>query len=170
MDPFVAQLAHLCTTHRTRAKWVFVPTHALGRTLGDRLALEGTDWANLRFVTPLDIALRMGAPFLVERGINPSEEQAYLAAEEQRLLYVSATRARDLLVVGRWAKSGGGGVRAWEAFAPSLAGCLSSRFPRRSARQPRGRRTCPRLQMRRRSRCGMPLTTARECRRGRRRL
>jgi hypothetical protein len=51
-----------------------VPTHAIGRTLGDRLVLEGTDWANLRFVTPLDVALRMGAPFLVERGIDPSEE------------------------------------------------------------------------------------------------
>ena len=50
------------------------------------------------------------------------EEQTYLAAEEHRLLYVSATRARDLLVVGRWAKSGGGGVRAWEAFAPFLSG------------------------------------------------
>src|SRR5947208_5476436 len=74
VDPFVAQLAHLCTAHRTRAKWVFVPTHALGRTLGDRLVLGGTDWANLRFVTPLDIALRMGAPFLVDRGIDPSEE------------------------------------------------------------------------------------------------
>src|SRR5678815_3926476 len=75
VDPFVAQLAHLCTAHRTRAKWVFVPTHAIGRTLGDRLVLEGTDWANLRFVTPLDIALLMGAPFLVERGISPSEEE-----------------------------------------------------------------------------------------------
>ena len=74
MDPFIGQLARLCATHRTRAKWVFVPTHALGRTLSDRLVLEGTDWANLRFVTPLDIALRMGAPFLVERGIDPSEE------------------------------------------------------------------------------------------------
>jgi ATP-dependent helicase/nuclease subunit A len=50
------------------------------------------------------------------------EEQTYLAAEEYRLLYVSATRARDLLVVGRWASSGGGGVRAWEAFAPFLNG------------------------------------------------
>lgn len=50
------------------------------------------------------------------------DEQTYLAAEEQRLLYVSATRARDLLVVGRWAKSGGGGVRAWEAFEPFLSG------------------------------------------------
>lgn len=38
------------------------------------IALEGTNWLNLRFVTPLDIALQMGAPFLVERGIHPSEE------------------------------------------------------------------------------------------------
>jgi ATP-dependent helicase/nuclease subunit A len=50
------------------------------------------------------------------------EEQRYLAAEEHRLLYVSATRARDLLVVGRWAKNGARGVRAWEAFAPFLSG------------------------------------------------
>ena len=53
---------------------MFVPTHAIGRMTGDRLVLEGLDWANLRFVTPLDIATRMGAPFLVERGIDPSEE------------------------------------------------------------------------------------------------
>ncbi len=53
---------------------MFVPTHAIGRTLGERIVLEGTNWLNLRFVTPLDIALRMGAPFLVERGIDPSEE------------------------------------------------------------------------------------------------
>src|SRR4249919_3156971 len=75
MDPFIAQLKKLCAVHPTRAKWVFVPTHAIGRTIGDRLVLEGTSWANLRFVTPLDIALRMGAPFLVERGIDPSEEE-----------------------------------------------------------------------------------------------
>src|SRR5450759_4221829 len=74
MDPFAAQLSAICKAHPTRSKWVFVPTHALGRTLGDRLVLGGTDWAKLRFVTPLDIALRMGAPFLVERGIDPSEE------------------------------------------------------------------------------------------------
>jgi ATP-dependent helicase/nuclease subunit B len=74
MDPFLSQLANLCITHRTRAKWVLVPTHVIGRTLGDRLVLEGTNWANLRFVTPLDIALRMGAPFLVSRGIDPSAQ------------------------------------------------------------------------------------------------
>src|SRR5688572_11891009 len=74
MDPFVNQLAELCRAHVTRAKWVFVPSHALGWTLGERIALSGTNWLNLRFVTPLDIALQMGAPFLVERGIEPSEE------------------------------------------------------------------------------------------------
>jgi ATP-dependent helicase/nuclease subunit B len=74
MDPFVAQLHEICRQFPTRAKWVFVPTHALGRTLGDRLVLEGRDWANLRFVTPVDVAVRMAAPFLVERGIDPSEE------------------------------------------------------------------------------------------------
>jgi ATP-dependent helicase/nuclease subunit B len=74
MDPFVDQLSRLAAAEPTRAKWVFVPSHAAGRTLGDRLVLGGRDWANLRFVTPLDVALRMGAPFLVERGIDPSEE------------------------------------------------------------------------------------------------
>ena len=61
--------------HPTRAKWLFVPSHAIGRTLSDRLALGGTNWSNLRCVTVNDIALRMGAPFLVEAGIDPSEEQ-----------------------------------------------------------------------------------------------
>ncbi len=73
-DPFVTQLAGLCRTEPTRSKWVFVPSHAIGLTLGDRLARERCDWANLRFTTPLDIAIRMAAPFLLERGIDPSEE------------------------------------------------------------------------------------------------
>ena len=48
-------------------------------TLADRLVLDGTNWANVRFVTPFDVALRMGAPFLVERGIDPSEDGLVLA-------------------------------------------------------------------------------------------
>lgn len=56
VDPFVEQLKQLCAAHPTRCKWVIVPMHATGRTLGERLALEGTNWLNLRFVTPLDIA------------------------------------------------------------------------------------------------------------------
>jgi hypothetical protein len=41
-DPFVDQLASLCRAHVTRSKWVFVPSHAIGRTLGERIALEGS--------------------------------------------------------------------------------------------------------------------------------
>ncbi len=74
MNLFVDQLKGLCARYPTRTKWVFVPTHAAGRTLGDGLVLQGVNWANLRFITPLDAALRMAAPFLVERGIDPSEE------------------------------------------------------------------------------------------------
>jgi hypothetical protein len=85
MDPFVQQLAELCRAQVTRTKWVFVPSHATGRTLGERIALNGANWLNLRFVTPLDIALRMGAPFLVERGIDPSEEGLWPSARDAPL-------------------------------------------------------------------------------------
>jgi len=74
VDAFIEQLKQLCAAHPIRNKWVFIPSHAIGRTLGERLTLEGTNWLNLRFVTPLDIALRMAGPFLVEGGIEPSEE------------------------------------------------------------------------------------------------
>jgi ATP-dependent helicase/nuclease subunit B len=74
VDPFLEQLKQLCAAYPTRNKWIFVPSHPIGRTLGERLTLEGTNWLNLRFVTPLDIALRMAGPFLVEGGIEPSEE------------------------------------------------------------------------------------------------
>ena len=45
-----------------------------------------------------------------------AQEQVYLAAEQHRLLYVAGTRARDQLVVGRWAKGPGRGTPAWGAF------------------------------------------------------
>jgi ATP-dependent helicase/nuclease subunit B len=73
-DQFSAQLTGLCADFPTRTKWLVVPTHGTGRMLGDSLAINGRALANLRFMTPLDVALRMGAPFLVERGIDPSEE------------------------------------------------------------------------------------------------
>jgi ATP-dependent helicase/nuclease subunit B len=73
-EPFVDQLAETCRAEPTRTKWVIVPTHALGLTLGELLARDHCDWANLRFVTPLDLAVRMAAPCLIEQGITPSEE------------------------------------------------------------------------------------------------
>jgi hypothetical protein len=130
-DPFVQQLADMCRRWPTRTKWVIVPSHALGHTLGDRLVRDGSDWANPRFVTPLDFALRMTGPFLVERGVSPSEatlgpalmirllidlptDEGYFRpiADQPtmgdalwrtvRELRMAGLRARDLLVVGRW--------------------------------------------------------------------
>lgn len=75
MEPFLRQLAELCQAEKTRAKWVFVPSHALGHTLGERLVLDGTSWANLRFTPPLDVALQIAAPFLLERGIEPAADE-----------------------------------------------------------------------------------------------
>ena len=75
MDLFVEQLADVVSRARhAREVGVRPVARASADTLGERIALGGTNWLNLRFVTPLDIALRMGAPFLVERGIDPSEE------------------------------------------------------------------------------------------------
>lgn len=74
MDPFVAQLHELCRAEPTRAKWILAPGYALGHTVGERLAREGTSWANLRVTPPLDLALRMAAPFLVEAGLEPAPD------------------------------------------------------------------------------------------------
>jgi ATP-dependent helicase/nuclease subunit A len=55
-----------------------------------------------------------------------TEEREYLDAESDRLLYVAATRARDLLVVCRGGK---GGTGAWSDLAPHLAGVPELRTP-----------------------------------------
>jgi ATP-dependent helicase/nuclease subunit A len=50
--------------------------------------------------------------------MHAQEEKVFLDAEETRLLYVAATRARDLLVVGRYARDWS---QAWSALNPFLA-------------------------------------------------
>ena len=54
-----------------RAKWVLVPSHAIGRMIGERLVREGTNWVNLRCTTPYALALRMAGPALASRGLRP---------------------------------------------------------------------------------------------------
>ena len=51
---------------------------------------------------------------------HQEQERAYIEAEQRRLLYVAATRARDLLVVSRPAKAGGRS-RPWQMLEPYLA-------------------------------------------------
>ena len=47
-------------------------------------------------------------------------EQPFLDAEQDRLLYVAATRAREMLVVSRWTGKQWRGAAAWEALASGL--------------------------------------------------
>lgn len=61
---------------------------------------------------------------------HAAEEQRYLDAEGDRLLYVAATRARDLLVIGRWLGTGGRGVRAWAAYDSWLTKAAPLRVPK----------------------------------------
>ncbi len=56
-----------------------------------------------------------------------ADELQYLQAEEQRLLYVAATRAKDMLVIGRWAKAGSG--RPWGVFDAFLAKAKELKVP-----------------------------------------
>jgi ATP-dependent helicase/nuclease subunit A len=60
-------------------------------------------------------------------------EQVYLNAELNRLLYVAATRARDLLVVGRWAGTNRQNTRAWSAFDKWLANAEALKVPKQPA-------------------------------------
>ena len=94
VDPFLSQLAELCRTQPTRVKWVFVPSFALGHTLGERLVLEGTDWVNLRFVRPFDVALQMAAPFLIERGLDPAADGVGPALVMRLLIDLPASTPR----------------------------------------------------------------------------
>lgn len=70
-DPFVEQLKRLCRDHPYTAKWVLLPSPSIGWTLGERLLHEGTNWLNLRFTTPFQLALEAAAPELIGRGIHP---------------------------------------------------------------------------------------------------
>lgn len=74
MDPFLSHLADHCRIHITKNKWVVVPSLALGHTLGERLTLEGTEWTNLRFTTPDELARQIAAPFLIVQGVNPASD------------------------------------------------------------------------------------------------
>ena len=67
----LSRLAAIFRAEPARAKWALVPSHALGRTLGERLARKSGSWLNLRLATPADLALDTAAPHLVGAGINP---------------------------------------------------------------------------------------------------
>ena len=58
---------------------------------------------------------------------HEQNELPYAEAEENRLLYVAATRAREVLIVSRWQKKPAEG--AWGKLAPFLAGAAELPVP-----------------------------------------
>lgn len=58
---------------------------------------------------------------------HEANELPYVTAEEDRLLYVAATRSRELLVVSRWAKKPADG--AWGKLAPYLTAAKELTVP-----------------------------------------
>ncbi|MEE8560861.1 MAG: UvrD-helicase domain-containing protein [bacterium] len=89
----------------TRAVGYFQVTRPIGEW-GRQVVAEPADWDRLE-----------------------AEELAYRTAEEKRLLYVAATRARDLVVISRWARAGGSGVRPWAPFDPHINEAPPVDFP-----------------------------------------
>ncbi len=79
MEALYRQLIRLTQEQPTRPRWIIVPATAVGKTLADRLALDGYAWANLRFQTASDMALRIAGPalstagkLLLKDGIGPA--------------------------------------------------------------------------------------------------
>jgi ATP-dependent helicase/nuclease subunit B len=76
MEALLRQLADICDNHRWQPKWVIVPSHALGRMLGERLVRQGVNWANLRFIPPAALAIQIAGPRLAVNGVRFLDEDS----------------------------------------------------------------------------------------------
>ena len=95
--------------------FVFPPDVRIVREGGQSRGFMKIEWrSDERFARRL-----IGMP--ADWSAHEAVEQRYRDAEVTRLLYVAATRARDLLVVGQSAKASGN--KAWGEFASFLSDC-----------------------------------------------
>jgi ATP-dependent helicase/nuclease subunit A len=86
-----------------------------------RVLREGTGTGFLPIVRKSDTSwARTTLAIPPDWDVHAAEEQKYLDAEEDRLLYVAATRAKEVLVVGRATRPGKNG--AWSGLDDFLAG------------------------------------------------
>jgi ATP-dependent helicase/nuclease subunit A len=99
------------------------PTENRGRRPNLHLtrSAEGVAEGFLR-VTPANAGRRAAGELArpMEWEHKEASERRFIDAEEVRLLYVAATRAREELVIARWPD--GRGTSAWAAFEPLLEG------------------------------------------------
>jgi hypothetical protein len=114
-DPFPNQLAELCRTEPTRAKWVLVPAHTIGHTVGERLALEAASWANVRFRTRFENPARHAALLVKNGAAKPVlilDGEELVGAKQNRIvnltILVAAQQTLHIPVscveAGRWAR------------------------------------------------------------------
>jgi len=134
LEPGRSDVVRLMNLHKAKgleAKVVFLvdPTNGVNRGVSRRIARKGDraegwlvveerhddDW----YRPPVKIAEPEGWEAHV------LEEQAFLLAEETRLLYVAATRAAEMLVVG--CSEGKGG--SWKTLEPFLSGAPELKVP-----------------------------------------
>ena len=74
----IQQLASFCAEHRLESKVVLVPSVQAGTSLGTALARSGTNWINLRFCTPEDLAREISEPAFIADGWSPLPKEADL--------------------------------------------------------------------------------------------
>jgi len=74
----IQQLAHFCEHNRIASKVCLVPSVQSGTALGIALARSGTNWINLRFATPEDLAREIAGPQFVADGWIPLPKDADL--------------------------------------------------------------------------------------------
>jgi ATP-dependent helicase/nuclease subunit B len=91
METLYRQLIAFTRAQPTRPRWIIVPSMAVGKTLADRLALDGYAWANLRFQTASDLALRIAGPALSTAGKLVLKDGIGPALTLQLLLNLGAT-------------------------------------------------------------------------------
>src|SRR5262249_58740179 len=128
LEPGRQDVVRIMNLHKAKgleAPVVFLadPTGGVGRWVDVRVVREATRAVGYLRITRI-WGGGWGGDWIAEPehwDRHEAAELAYLEAEETRLLYVAATRARDLLVISRYAGSTPA-ARSWERFAPWLAG------------------------------------------------
>jgi ATP-dependent helicase/nuclease subunit A len=134
LEPGRSDVVRLMNLHKAKgleARVVFLadPCGGVKPRASKRIVREGskaTGW----FVIERDIGNHQSMTIAQPEGWEAHEQKEieYQQAEETRLLYVAATRAQDMLVVGRYAKKGSS--RPWDALSPFLTKAKELEVPK----------------------------------------
>jgi len=126
LEPGRQDVVRLMNLHKAKgleAEVVFLADPKGGYTPDPDVRIVRTTGAALGFLPIVKATEGHSRPILAlppDWPTHAAEEQKYLDAEEDRLLYVAATRAKDVLVVGRATKPGKNG--AWSGLDDFLTG------------------------------------------------